>query len=242
MPNPFFRFKQFTVFHDRTAMKVTTDACLFGAWSAEMISKRQFLKNNALEIGAGTGLLSLMVAQKNHITIDAVEIDASASQQAAENIAASPWKERISIHHADILHFDNHKKYDYIFSNPPFYENEIESSDDKKNLAHHGHGLKLDVLFEIISKFLKQDGNFFLLLPYKRIVEIEQLLKKQQFFLINKTHVRQSVLHQPFRLMLIGTRKKTEFPVNETSISIWDESRQYTPEFIGLLKEYYLYL
>jgi tRNA1Val (adenine37-N6)-methyltransferase len=151
MPNPYFRFKQFTVYHDRTAMKVTTDACLFGAWSSEIINKGLFAKDNALEIGAGTGLLSLMVAQKNNITIDAVEIDASASQQAAENIVASPWKERISIHHSDILRFDNHKKYDCIFSNPPFYENEIDSINDKKNLAHHGLGLKLDVLFEIMS-------------------------------------------------------------------------------------------
>jgi tRNA1Val (adenine37-N6)-methyltransferase len=242
MPNPFFRFKQFTVYHDKTAMKVTTDACLFGAWSSELISNGQFAKENALDIGSGTGLLSLMVAQKNEIEIDAVEIDVSAVEQACENIAASPWKERIYIHYADILHFESSKRYDCIFSNPPFYEKEIESGNDKKNLAHHGVGLKLGDLFKTISSFLKPDGIFLLILPYKRIAEIEQQLKKHQLSLLSKTQVCQSVLHQPFRLMLMGTNKITNFPVEENKISIWNEFRQYTPEFIRLLKDYYLYL
>jgi tRNA1Val (adenine37-N6)-methyltransferase len=223
-------------------MKVTTDACLFGAWIAEIINNGQFAKENALEIGAGTGLLSLMVVQKNHITIDAVEIDAAAAEQAAENLAASEWKEKIRIHHSDILQFDPKKKYDCIISNPPFYEKEIESADNKKNLAHHGHGLKLDELFATISNFLNKDGTFFLLLPYKRNNEMELLLKKYQLSLIRKVQVRQSVHHQPFRLMLMGTNKKTNLPVEENTLSIWNESRQYTPEFTNLLREYYLYL
>lgn len=242
MPNPFFRFKQFTVYHDRTAMKVTTDACLFGAWCSELIRNGSFHKDTALEIGAGTGLLSLMVAQKNEIEIDSVEIDASAADQANENIKASSWKDRVFIHHADILHFAPHKQYDCIFSNPPFYEHEIESVSNQKKLAHHGLGLKLDQLFVTISSFLKQEGIFFLLLPYKRITEIEQQLKKYQFSVLNKTLVRQSLLHQPFRIMLFGTNGKINKPAKEHIISIWDESRQYTPEFVDLLKDYYLYL
>jgi tRNA1Val (adenine37-N6)-methyltransferase len=242
MPNPYFQFKQFTIFHDRTAMKVTTDACLFGAWSSEMIKSRQFDKSNALEIGAGTGLLSLMMAQKNDIEIDAVEIDASAAGQAGENIAGSPWKERIHLYHQDILQFESNQCYDCIFSNPPFYESEIQSASDQKNIAHHGTGLKLNELFTIISKFLQPNGFFLLLLPYKRISEIEQLLHRKQFYLVNKTLVRQSVAHQPFRIMLMGTNQKTSNSVKEETISIWNESQQYTPEFISLLKDYYLYL
>jgi tRNA1Val (adenine37-N6)-methyltransferase len=242
MPNPYFRFKQFTIFHDRTAMKVTTDACLFGAWSSEMIKSRPSVKRNALEIGAGTGLLSLMMAQKNDIEIDTVEIDASAAGQAGENIAASPWKERIHIHHIDILQFAGNHYYDCIFSNPPFYEFEIETESVQKNFAHHGTGLKFHELFAVISNFLQPNGIFLLLLPYKRITEIEQLLNKKQLYLLNKTLVRQSVHHQPFRLMLMGTNQKTNITVKEETISIWNESRQYTPEFISLLKDYYLYL
>jgi tRNA1Val (adenine37-N6)-methyltransferase len=228
MPNPFFQFKQFTVYHDRTAMKVTTDACLFGAWCSEQMRNELFHKDNALEIGAGTGLLSLMVAQKNEIVIDAVEIDAAAAEQACENIKASPWKDRLFINHADILQFAPHKQYDCIFSNPPFYEHEIESVSDQKKLAHHGLGLKLDQLFAILSSFIKPEG----------ILQ----LKKNQFSVLNKTLVRQSVSHQPFRIMLIGTKEKSNKPAKEHIISIWDESRQYTPEFVDLLKDYYLYL
>lgn len=242
MPNPFFRFKQFTVYHDRTAMKVTTDACLFGAWCSEQMRNELFHKDNALEIGAGTGLLSLMIAQKNEIVIDAVEIDAAAAEQACENIKASPWKDRLFINHADILQFAPHKQYDCIFSNPPFYEHEIESVSDQKKLAHHGLGLKLDQLFAILSIFIKPEGIFFLLLPFKRMAEIEQQLKKNQFSVLNKTLVRQSVSHQPFRIMLIGTKGKSNKPAKEHIISIWDKSRQYTPEFVDLLKDYYLYL
>ena len=242
MPNPFFRFKQFTVYHDRTAMKVTTDACLFGAWCSEQIRNGSFPNENVLEIGAGTGLLSLMVAQKNEVLIDAVEIDAPAAEQACENIKASPWKDRVFIHHADILHFAPQKQYECIFSNPPFYEHEIESVSDQKKLAHHGLGLKLDQLFATLSNLLKKNSIFFLLLPYKRVAEIEQQLKKSQFSVLDKTLVRQTVLHQPFRIMLMGTNGKTDKPVKENIISIWDESRQYTAEFVDLLKDYYLYL
>lgn len=223
-------------------MKVTTDACLFGAWCAAEISNRQLGISNALEVGAGTGLLSLMIAQKNQVLVDAVEIDGSAAGQASENVANSPWKERILIHNTDILQYDFRSQYDCIFSNPPFYENEIESGSYQKKIAHHGHGLKLESLFEIIATHLKPEAVFFLLLPYKRIREIERLLKTKQLSLIKKTIVKQSVQHQPFRLMLAGTITKKNVPIEENEISIWNDSRQYTPEFIALLKDYYLYL
>jgi tRNA1Val (adenine37-N6)-methyltransferase len=106
MANPFFRFKQFTTYHDRCAMKVTTDACLFGAWVASTISKEQGIHQpNFLDVGSGTGLLSLMVAQKSKAFIDAIEIDKQAASQAAENIAASAWSNRINVIPQDLLHW-----------------------------------------------------------------------------------------------------------------------------------------
>src|SRR5689334_19640143 len=137
MPNPYFRFKQFTVFHDRCAMKVTTDACLFGAWCAQEIQCLQPVPRHLLDIGTGTGLLCLLIEQKNELPIEAVEIDPDAAQQARENVAASPWKHKIQIHHADILSCHPEQEFDCIVSNPPFYENELASQQDQKNLAHH---------------------------------------------------------------------------------------------------------
>src|SRR5215510_10706183 len=109
MANTYFDFKQFTIHQDRCAMKVTTDACLFGAWLAERVGSQEsivrsqgFERRRILDIGAGTGLLSLMVAQKCDAVIDAVEIDKRAAGQAAENVAASKWKERIVVTQGDI--------------------------------------------------------------------------------------------------------------------------------------------
>jgi tRNA1Val (adenine37-N6)-methyltransferase len=137
-------------------MKVTTDACLFGAWVAKEINNEKILINNYLDIGTGTGLLSLMIAQKNSsVKIDSIEIDKEAAEQALENVNASSWKERINVIHADAKDFAFTKKYDLIVSNPPFYENELKSPDEKKNMAHHG-GLSLDKLIQaIFENFLK---------------------------------------------------------------------------------------
>src|SRR5690349_10557815 len=127
MPNPYFRFKQFTVYHQHNAMKVTTDACLFGAWVAEQMHNEKDKVQSLLDIGTGTGLLSLMIAQKNEVNIDAIEIDKASAEEANENIQNAPWKEHITIQHQDILEYHPGRLYDAIICNPPFYENEWTS-------------------------------------------------------------------------------------------------------------------
>jgi tRNA1Val (adenine37-N6)-methyltransferase len=187
-----------------------------------------------LDIGAGTGLLPLMLAQKNTIEIDAVEMDEDAAQQATENILNSPWHSSIRLHHQNILAFPLRKQYNFIISNPPFYENELPSQHAKKNLAHHSSALSLAQVAECIAKGLEEDGIFFLLLPHKRLHESEQLLHRQGLFPSHRTR------HAPFRIMLKGGAKATS--VTETELSICDEHQQYTHAFITLLKDYYLYL
>ena len=220
-------------------MKVTTDGCLFGAWCAEGMRKAEEA-NAALDIGTGTGLLSLMVAQKNNVPIEAIEIDAEAVQQAVENVGVSPWKDGISVINANLLLWESSKQYDWIFSNPPFYESDLRSDKQGKNMAHHDAALTLSELFRHTKQKLKDDGVFFFLLPAKREKEIEQLLQFQQLYLHKKILVRQTPRHQPFRMMIQGGKGQGNLVAGE--IVIKDEEDRYTPAFVQLLKDYYLHL
>jgi tRNA1Val (adenine37-N6)-methyltransferase len=261
LPNPYFRFRQFTVFHERCAMKVTTDACLFGAWCAGEITTKTpghggFTKetNDApdepetinhkpetlLDIGTGTGLLSLMVRQKNKVAIDAVEIDAEAAAQAAENVDASGFG-GIRVLHQDLRSFNPGKAYDFIISNPPFYEDDLTSGKARKDTAHHSGNLKLDELLLFVRRHLSPNGSFFLLMPFKRQAELAQKLLSHNLFIFHKITVRQSTRHQPFRLMLRCAPSPVDRSI-ENEISIRDEADNYSEEFVGLLKDYYLYL
>lgn len=230
-------------------MKVTTDACLFGAWVAGEAGSLIPIAigtaaGSVLDVGSGTGLLSLMLAQKNpNLSFDSIEIDKEAANQATENVKTSPWKERIKVINADVRSITGQKKYDLIISNPPFYEKELRSAQDVKNIAHHSEELKMDELLTIIKNRLTTNGNFFLLLPYKRNEEIKKLFKDHEFHIIKMVLVRQSTKHDYFRIMLRcellpGENKETA--VDE--IPIWDDNKQYTPGFVKLLKDYYLYL
>lgn len=225
-------------------MKVTTDACLFGAWVADEVKSQKLKIKSLLDIGTGTGLLSLMLAQKNReIKIDGIEIDKETADQAKENVNASVWNDRINIIETDARSFSPKNKYDLIISNPPFYENELKSGSEKKNTAHHSSSLTLQELLSIIKEYLNDDGYFFLLLPYKRNEEIKNLFKDHQLHISKIVFVRQSTKHDFFRIMLKG--KINGQQVDETEIeefSIWDEKQNYTPEFVDLLKDYYLHL
>ena len=223
-------------------MKVTTDACLFGAWVAREVKARNHEIRNMLDIGTGTGLLTLMVAQKKpDLIIDAIEIDRAAYSQAKENILASEFKNKIYLQHGDILNDTSQRKYDVIISNPPFYENELKSANNKKNIAHHDDGLPLEKLLPVIKPRLLATSKFYLLLPYKRKNEIEALFKKNNLFFTKIISVRQSVNHDHFRLMIEGSLYD-DYKSEENEISIRDNEDQYTPDFIKLLQDYYLHL
>lgn len=222
-------------------MKVTTDACLFGAWVSEELQKEKRNIQNVLDVGTGTGLLSLMMAQKTEAKIDAVEIDAQAAVQAKENAAASPWSERINIIQADVQQWQPQNKYDCIVTNPPFYESELRSESKAKNIAHHDTGLTLQHLFRFVQSHLADNGILFLLLPAKRENDLDKLLQLSGFHLYHKTLVRQTLNHQPFRLMIkAGKKEPGKAVINEMSIR--NENNEYTASFFALLKDYYLYL
>ena len=222
-------------------MKVTTDSCLFGAWVAKEVSSPESGVRTVLDLGTGTGLLSLMIAQKNNSSIDTIEIDDDAFLQASENISASPWKEQINIFHADIKDVNYPAKYDIIICNPPFYENEWQSGNSKRNTAHHSIELLLEDLLDIISTTLKPEGIFYLLLPYKRHEEIMKLLDQKKISAIKKILVRQSDDHDYFRFMIEGSFENTAKTITN-EIAIKNKNNEYSKEFTALLKDYYLYM
>ena len=239
MPNNYFKFKQFTAHQDKCAMKVCTDACLFGAWIANRLL---FTANRGLDIGCGTGLLSLMLAQKlNDVNIDAVEIDEAAAQQANENFEASPWKDRLHIQNISIQQFVETVtyKYDVIISNPPFYESDLKSDDAKRNLALHSSELKLEELISIADKLLNDGGNFFILMPYYRTNEFERLIKGK-FCTKEKVYVKQTERHNYFRSMFCLSRQT--YSTTQSEMIIMNKDGGYTNEFAALLRDYYLYL
>ena len=236
MSNNYFQFKQFTIHQQHCAMKVCTDACLFGAYMANEIEDHK----TVLDIGSGTGLLSLLLAQKSNSQIDTVEIDVAAFDQAKENIVQSPWKERIEIVNSDINDFDPQKKYDYIISNPPFFEADLKSADDKKNAAKHDSTLTLQVLLTNIDRLLHKEGSFAVLIPFDRSNYFETAAASMHFHLAKKISVQQTPAHNFFRSILIFSRKAA--PVKKETIQIKNEQGEYSDVFRELLREYYLYL
>lgn len=224
-------------------MKVCTDACLFGALVAGDILSYTQTKNDlqCLDIGTGTGLLSLMTAQKNNnIRIDAVEIDRPAAEQAADNIAASPWANRIQVFNEDILHFVPDKPYDYIFSNPPFFENDLKTVVDAKNKARHDTSMSLLNLLAVAGNLLTPAGSFAVLLPYSRVEYFTAASKKMGLHLTQQVLVKQTGKHDFFRGVLFFEREETETRYSE--IIIKDTEQVYSPAFAEALNDYYLFL
>ncbi|MBA2746762.1 MAG: methyltransferase [Flavisolibacter sp.] len=238
MGNTYFKFKQFTIHQERSAMKVTTDACLFGAWVASQLEDVQGKK--LLDIGAGTGLISLMIAQKYNCKIDAVEIDAAAALEAKKNIDETIWMDRIELHHQNILQFHHEYCYNFIVSNPPFYENELQSGRDEKDKAHHSKELKLVDVFQYIKKNLEPTGLFFLLLPYKRKNEIISQLAAAELFMHRCINIHHSNKHQPTRILVKGGHQYQE--IVQEDFYIRKEDGSYTEAFKALLRDYYLEL
>lgn len=241
MSNSYFQFKQFTVQQSKAAMKVCTDACLFGAWVASEIENEKSGIENVLDIGAGTGLLSLMLAQKTSAQIDAVELHDLSAEQAAENFSLSPWRNQLHLHHKSVQQFSQIQSqlYDLIISNPPFFESSLQSAEESKNTAKHTNDLSYSTLIEIVFERLKEEGKFFLLLPYFEFKKFAIIAEKEMLFLHEQVHVKQTESHSYFRTF--GSFAKQ--PGNTISSEIVIKTNnEYTAEFANLLSDYYLYL
>ncbi len=218
-------------------MKVCTDACLFGAWISTR--SKQWAVSSVLDIGTGTGLLSLMLAQSSKAKIDAIELDEAAAQQAADNFEASTWHERLQVITADARTVHLGKQYDLIISNPPFFENDLKSGNAQRNMALHSDSLSFEELLDSIYKHLSPEGKFAVLLPYHRRNEFVALALNHHFFLEEAISVQQTTRHSFFRSMLLFGREKI---VALDSVIVIRDEDVYTPAFCELLKDFYLKL
>jgi tRNA1Val (adenine37-N6)-methyltransferase len=236
MPNDHFEFKQFKVIQSACAQKVSTDACLFGAWVAMHVGAKQ----HVLDIGAGTGLLMLMLAKKSNAEIDGIEIAEDCAIQAKLNIQDSPWSHRLFVIHADARTHHFGKKYDLVISNPPFYENQLRSPDAEKNLAWHSHELTIAELTTLAFNLLSGGGIFCILLPYSRKKELLDLASKQAFHAEQILTVKHTRNHQAGRCMFMFSKQAGA--TVEKNIDIRNEDGSYSDSFIELLRDYYLFL
>jgi tRNA1Val (adenine37-N6)-methyltransferase len=235
MPNTYFRFKQFIVHQQHCAMKVCTDACILGATANANGAE------NLLDIGAGTGLLSLIMAQRYPaLKIDAIEIDIPAAKQAAENFEKSPWHSHLNIIKGDIRQFSltSNKKYNHIICNPPFYDDHFKPKDKANTIARHNEQLTLKELAEIVYQLLSAHGKFSVLLPPNEMKQLEKDLLLKKIF-----YNEQLLISDREKLPVI--RVVGEFSFNNTttittSLVIKKDKVHYTHEFKYLLKDFYL--
>lgn len=220
-------------------MKVTTDGCLFGAITTKEISA--FGNCKVLDIGTGTGLLSLMIAQENATAkIDAIEIEEAATGQAKENVLQSPWSSQIEVLQGDILDYQGTELYDVIISNPPFYEKQLSSPKAEKQLAHHSSQLTLQELFQQVKKLVKQNGKFYLLLPFYRKEEAEAIANELGLFPQKIWLIKQTINHSFFRVVFcFGLENVTSESIE---IAIRNEQNEYMASFTKLLQLFYLKL
>lgn len=236
MSNKPFRFKQFSVHQGRCGMKIGTDGVLLGAWAS--------LDSNPLsilDIGAGTGIISLMLAQRSDAQlIDAIEIDPEAYEQCVDNFEQSPWGDRLFCYHASLEVFTEEieDKYDLIISNPPFYVEDYKSENNQRDLARSSTALPFSVLIESVSKLLSENGTFNVVIPFKEESNFIDLASKVNLFPTDILHVKGNPSTEIKRSLIAFSFRESD-TVTETLI-IETERHRYTEKYINLTKDFYL--
>lgn len=236
MPSTSFAFKQFIINQDKCAMKVGTDAVLLGAWIIPNGSK------HILDIGTGTGVISLMLAQKTDAQIDAIDIDEEAFLQAKQNVSESKFSNQIQVIHSSFQEYakTTDKKYNLIVTNPPYFEQSLKSSDEQRSHARHADVLPFEELLDGVLKLLEEKGKFCLILPTLEAVKFRTLAEKKGLNLSKLLRVKSRMDKDTDKRHLMQFEvKPSEF--SEQTIAIEQEERhQYTAEYKELTKDYYL--
>ena len=231
-----FQFKQFSIQQEKTAMKVGTDGVLLGAWTP--IINNPF---NILDIGAGTGLIALMLAQRTQAEqIDAIEIDENAYEECVDNFENSPWNDRLYCYHAGLDEFvdEVEELYDLIVSNPPFYTAEYKSNNESRDLARFEDALPFEELVEAADFFLSDHGIFSIIIPFNEEEKILSLCLERELFPIKITRVKGTPASEIKRSLMAFTRIQQDPIINELIIEI--ARHDYTDEYKELTKDFYL--
>ncbi len=237
MSNSWFQFKAFRINQGDCAMKVTTDACIQGAWTPLPTAS-----NHVMDIGTGTGLLSLMLAQRNpNIKIEAVEIDPEAASQASQNFIDSPWSNRLKCYVSDVRDYKAGAKYDVIICNPPFFSHSLLGPTPVKNLARHDVSLTSRQLFTKVYSLLANDGFLSLLLPYTEYLLWRQTAIECNLFESQCLYIKHTPSSPVKRVVTLLSPLQISSPVI-TELSIKDHDGNYTSSFKELLSAYYLNL
>ena len=232
-----FQFKQFAVEQNRCAMKIGTDGVLLGAWAP--IDNNPF---SILDIGTGTGIIALMLAQRSGATqIDALEIDEDAYEQATDNFENSPWNDRLFCFHAALDEFveEPEDEYDLIISNPPFYTEDYKSDNEQRDLARFSDAMPFEELIEAADLLLSENGIFTVIIPFKEEERFIDLCAEVELFPVKATRVKGSPTTPIVRSLLAF--KRYELSVLEADELIIEINRhEYTDEYIELTKDFYL--
>ena len=246
MSNSVFHFKQFAIHQDKCAMKVGTDGVLLGAWATANLPGGG--ASSVLDVGTGTGLIALMIAQRNsQAVIDAIDIDGDACRQAVENIKQSPFKDRISVVKQSFFDFSPAKTYDLILSNPPFFKNSLHCPDPKRTAARHEDSLPLKQLLEHAIPKLAKDGRIALILPSFLSDELDFIIATHHLFLKRRTAVVTVEGAKPKRLLVEITTSAshqqafTPYPLHTScSLTLATKDHHRTAQYLELTKDFYL--
>jgi tRNA1Val (adenine37-N6)-methyltransferase len=227
-----FRFKQFAVEQEDVAMKVGTDGVLLGAWAD--CEKA----NRILDIGTGTGVIALQMAQRNYeAQIQAVEIDEAAAKRARSNFDNSPWAERLTVEQTAVQEFAPSEKFDLIVSNPPYFVDSLLPPDAKRSTARHTHDLTFEELDVAVARLLANDGKFALILP---VAEFEKYLTLTQLHLVRRCDVHPIEGGAVKRVMAEFAKQPTTEAKYESIAIERGQRGDYTDEYRTLTKDFYL--
>lgn len=215
-------------------MKVCTDSCVFGAWLASKANTNKRI----LDIGSGTGLLMLMLAQESGASIDGIEIEPGCFRQLQSNLELSPWRDRLRALKADVREYQFTEKYDLIVCNPPFYSSDLLSKSNTNQIARHSIELSLAELFNIVPGILTPQGQFAVLLPYHRLEEAKKIGQHVGLKIYEQLDLYQTSGHEVFRVMIYFSGEQHE--AAKFSKLVIKNKAAYTADFVDLLKPFYL--